>query len=138
MNFENYITLIPFHLYSRMVCYANVWPIRPLVLVQLIFYDCLKRHLAKRQMAALAYLADVTNLPQIYVMHYGIVIYWMMIISFIFHFIGEFVFIKGLRKVKNKGHESHPCMITGFYAPKNIKREYKKSKSIPPKIILYL
>ena len=45
-----------------------------------------------------------------------IVIYWMMIISFIFHFTRDLVFmpepsegiIKVQREVKNKGYESHP------------------------------
>ena len=45
-----------------------------------------------------------------------IVIYWMTIISFIFHFTRDLVFmpersegiIKVPREVKNKGYESHP------------------------------
>ena len=79
-----------------------------------------------------------------------IVIYWMTIISFIFHFTRDLVFmpeqsegiIKVLRELKIKDMKViqyvilHDCR---FLCPeKRKKREYKKPKSMPPKIILYL
>ena len=66
-----------------------------------------------------------------------IVIYWMMIISFIFHYTRDLVFhsgiIKVLREVKNKGYESHPILnftwLQVFMPPKAWKKRVQKIKT---------
>ena len=72
----------------------------------------------------------------------------MTIISFIFHITRDLLFMpeqsKGIIKVPgeviNKGYESHPrCNFARMQVlcPKeHKKREYKKSKSMPPKIVV--
>ena len=64
-----------------------------------------------------ASITDFRQMPIKYLKKFNIKgIYWMTIISFIFHFTRDLVFmpersegiIKVPRKVKNKGYESHP------------------------------